>query len=139
MSKVFTIGYGGRSPAEFVQMLADSGVKTIVDVRLRPDRAAMGAFAKAKSPDKGIERLLGDAGVGYRSFIELGNVFLDFDDWQDRYARLLAQASDLLMERLLEVPPPFCLMCAEKKVSECHRRHIADSLLKRGWKVTHLE
>ena len=139
MNRLFTIGYGGRSPSELVQMLARSGVKTVVDVRLRPDRAAMGSFAKAKTPDKGIERLLGDADISYRSFIELGNPFLDFDDWQARYARLLSQAGELLLERLLETPPPFCLLCAEKKVSECHRRHVADYLAQRGWEATHLE
>ena len=54
-----------------------------VDVRLRPDRASMGTYVRAKTPDKGIEAWLGAAGIGYVSLIELGNVFLDFDDWED--------------------------------------------------------
>lgn len=31
-----------------------------------------------------------------------------------------------------------CLMCAESNPDECHRRHIADWLVRRGQRVTHL-
>lgn len=138
--KAFTVGYGGRVPDEFARLLAASGVKTIVDVRLRPDKAAMGSFAKAKDADKGIAGLLARAGVGYVSLPELGNVFLDYDDWPDRYEKFLDAAGPLLFDRLAGVPGPVCLMCAEKKLGECHRRHVAAYLAKtKGWTFTHLE
>jgi hypothetical protein len=40
---VFTIGYGGRPPTEFCGMFAAAGVRTVADIRMRPDRASMGA------------------------------------------------------------------------------------------------
>src|SRR5687768_14293390 len=126
--EAFTAGYGGRVPDEFAKMLAKAGVKTVIDVRLRPDRAAMGSFAKAKDADKGIAGLLAKAGVGYVSLPELGNVFLDYDDWPERYAKFLDAAGPLLFDRLAGVAGPVCLVCAEKKVGECHRRHIAEYL-----------
>jgi uncharacterized protein (DUF488 family) len=88
----------------------------------------MGAYVKAKTGDKGIERLLGEAGIGYRSLPELGNVFLDYDDWRERYTALLARAGDLLVSRLAEVAGPICLLCAERRPEECHRMLIAQYL-----------
>src|SRR5262245_11155472 len=137
--KFFTIGYGGRKPDDFIAMLKAARVKTLVDVRLRPDMASMGAYAKAKTSDKGIEALLARAGIGYRSLTELGNVFLAQPDWPERYRELIEKAGDLLTRRLEEVPAPFCLMCAEKRVAECHRHIIADHLIARGHAVEHLE
>jgi uncharacterized protein (DUF488 family) len=138
--KFYTIGYGGRDPKDFLEILSAKGIKTIVDVRLRPDKARLGTWVKAKTPDKGIERLLAGAEIGYVSLIELGNFFLEYYDWEVRYKTLLDQAGDLLVERLTGVSQPFSLLCAEKRVAECHRRLIAEYLVeKKGAKVEHIE
>ncbi len=135
-----TIGYGGRQPTEFLELLTRHGVRTLVDVRLRPDRASMGAYVLAKSPDKGIQGLVAKAGISYVSLVELGNLFLDRDDWQDAYRRLLAVAGDLLTQRLIALPlaAPLCLLCAEKNPSRCHRGLIADYLRGKGHEVRHI-
>jgi uncharacterized protein (DUF488 family) len=136
----FTIGYGGRAPADFTKLLTSSGVKTLIDVRLRPDRANMGVYAKAKEVEKGIAGLLTKAGVAYVSLPELGNLFLGYDDWPERYEKFLALAGPLLFDRLEGIAGPVCFMCAEKKLCECHRRHIAAYLEKtKGWTFTHIE
>jgi uncharacterized protein (DUF488 family) len=130
--KFFTIGYGGRSATEFVQLLQQHGVKLIADVRLRPERSSMGIYVKAKTPDKGIERVLAEGGIAYRSLIELGNIFVDYEDWRERYGRLLDRAREMLIEPPRQLPAPFCLMCAEKRVAECHRQQIAELLIREG-------
>jgi uncharacterized protein (DUF488 family) len=137
--KLFTVGYGGAAPRAFQECLVKAGVRTVVDVRLRPDRASMGAYVKAKAPEKGIERLLGEVGVEYRSFPELGNVFMDYDDWRERYTALLARAGELLVSRLGDVPGPICLLCAERRPEDCHRALIAQYLASvAGKEVEHL-
>jgi uncharacterized protein (DUF488 family) len=114
MMEVFTLGYGGRSQEEFLSLLQRNNIRMVVDVRLRPDRASMGIWSKAKTPDKGIESWLAASGIGYRSLIELGNVFLEYPDWQRRYQELLDSSGELLTAGLTEIPGPFCLHCAEK-------------------------
>ena len=138
--KLFTIGYGGRTPEEFIRLLGEHDLRTVVDVRLRPDRASMGIWVKAKTPDKGIERVLAQAAIGYRSLVELGNVFIDLPDWQERYALLLEKSGELLVRRLDGLPEPICLLCAEKRVAECHRQQIAEFVRRtRGADVQHIE
>lgn len=129
---LFTVGYGGRRPDDLAALLLDHGVKTVVDVRLRPDRASVGAFAKAGSPEKGIEGLLARSGIAYRSLPELGNVFRECEDWRDRYRELLERAGELLVRRLGGLAEPLCLLCAERRADECHRALIADFLARSG-------
>jgi len=56
--KFYAVEYGGRYPQDFVNLLKEKRIKTVIDVRLRPDRAAMGYYAEAKSEDKGIQRFI---------------------------------------------------------------------------------
>ena len=137
--KIYTIGYGGRKPQEFLDLLTDNGIRTVVDVRLRPDRSSMGTYVKARSNTQGIEGLLAKADIQYFSFIELGNIFMDMDDWVERYRSLIEQAGDILTGQLWQVPAPFCLMCAEKRAISCHRLIIAEYLKQKGHDVKHIE
>ena len=137
---IYTIGYGGRKPTEFTDLLTRHGARTVVDVRLRPDRASMGCYALAKSPGKGIQGLLAKAGIAYVSMVQLGNLFLDRDDWAKAYRQLLATAGELLTEQLVMLPlaQPVCLLCAEKDPAACHRGLIAEYLAARGHCVEHI-
>jgi uncharacterized protein (DUF488 family) len=138
--RFYTIGYGGRRPDDFTSLLVQHGVRSVADVRIHPDRASMGAYVKARTAEKGIEKLLADHGIGYQSILELGNMFRDLDDWRAPYGALFERAGDLLVGRLEGLPAPFCLLCAEKRVAECHRQVIAEFLVKtRGWAVEHIE
>jgi uncharacterized protein (DUF488 family) len=137
--KFYTIGYGGRLPEDFTSLLVEHGVRSVADVRIRPDRASMGSYVRARTPEKGIERLLSQCGIFYLSILELGNMFLDLHDWRGPYRELFDRAGPLLVGRLADLPEPFCLLCAEKRVSECHRQVIADFLVAdRGWTVEHI-
>ena len=133
-----TIGYGGRPPAEFVRLLTEAGVRTVADVRLRPDRSSMGSYKFTGKPTTGIEKLLADAGIGYASLPELGNLFLGYEDSLERYGTFFERAGDLLLDRLRTLPGPVCLLCAEKDIDRCHRKTIAERLAGNGSTVRHL-
>jgi uncharacterized protein (DUF488 family) len=122
---VYTVGYGGRQPQDFLDVLEQHGVETVVDVRLRPDRTRLRSFVRANEISKGIERLLAERRIAYVSLIELGNPFMDDDDWRPRYERLITSAGEVLTERLFHLPGPLCLMCAERRAATCHRWFIA--------------
>jgi hypothetical protein len=136
--KFFTIGYGGTDPGQLIEILKENRVEAVIDVRLWPHRASMGSYVLAKSPEKGIQWLLAKEGIQYHSLIELGNPFLQFDDWQDLYRQLLSSSGSLLTERLLKFPERCCLLCSEKQPADCHRSIIAEFLVERGHQVEHL-
>lgn len=134
----YTIGYGGRRPDDFLDLLQQHAIATIIDVRLRPERSHMGIYARAKTADKGIQGLLARRHIAYVSLIELGNVFMEHQDWPERYRRFFEPSGDLLLQPLEAIPPPWCLMCAEKDALACHRQYIAAHLVQRGVPVVHL-
>ncbi len=135
----YSIGYGGRNPQELIDLLKENNIKIIVDVRLRPDRAHLGIYKKAKDNNKGIEGLLMKNGISYFSFVELGNVFMNQDDWQKKYRQLLKLSGDLLINRLRQISFSFCLLCAEKKSTECHRNILSEYLELSGYNFIHIE
>ena len=58
--------------------------KSLYLYKTRSDKAMLGTWIKAKTPDTGIEKSLAEAGIGYISLIDLGNIFGEYDDWETR-------------------------------------------------------
>jgi len=137
--KIFTIGYGGRSSSEFLDLLEKADVKIVIDVRIDTAHAYSGIYIKSKDPSKGIQGLLGRAGIQYVWVPELGNPFKDDIDWKLKYQLHLEEKGDLLCSKLYEFNTPFCLLCCEKHASTCHRKVISDYLAGKGYEVEHLE
>ena len=137
--KIFTVGYGGRRPDDFIALLEKHDVHIVVDVRLKTNRAFRGVYVKSKDQHKGIQGMLERAGIEYLWVAELGNMFRDSDDWQEKYRRYLDEKGDLVCLKLYEFMRPFCLRCCEKRAVGCHRKLIAEYLVNRGYEVEHLE
>jgi uncharacterized protein (DUF488 family) len=137
--KIYTIGYGGRKPSEFIDLLKKVNVRTVVDVRLSPERAFMGIYAKGKDLHKGIQGLLERAGIQYIWVLELGNPFKDDKDWKPKYQLHLEEKGDMLCSKLYGLKTSFCLLCCEKYSSTCHRKVISEYLADKGYEVEHLE
>ena len=141
--RVFTVGHGTRPIEELLDVLAEAGVRTLVDVRRFPGSRRNPQFDQAA-----LAAAVEGAGVGYRHAVELGGrrsgepgeerfgciqvaAFRSYaarmttPEWQDALAAALAE------------PEP-CFLCAETLWTRCHRRLIAELLHAQGHEVLHL-
>ncbi len=128
MGRIFTLGYGGMSLDEFMEILRENGVETVVDVR---------RFPTSKVEEFKKERLRAELerrGFSYIHIEELGG----FRGGYQRYMK--SQDFRKGLERLENIARKSvsAIICVEENPAWCHRRHIARSLERRGWEVVHL-
>ena len=145
---IFTIGHSTRSIAEFVDLLRESSVSLVIDVRSVP--------RSRTNPQFNTDALLGDlasAQIGYEHVAELGGLrskqsnsppspndywrvksFRNYADYaltapfREGLERLRRRANDRRC----------AIMCAETLWWRCHRRIITDYLLAAGENVCHI-
>jgi len=139
----FTVGHGTRPIEELLEVLAEAGVRTLVDVRRFPGSRRHPQFNRPA-----LEADVHDAGVAYRHAVELGGR-RSGEPGEERFACIRVAAfrsyaarmsapewQDALAAALTEPGP--CFMCAETLWWRCHRRLIAELLYARGHDVVHL-
>jgi uncharacterized protein (DUF488 family) len=144
----FTIGHSTRTIAEFVNLLRESRVDFVVDVRSRPRSRTNPQFNGDDLPG-----MLAPWRIGYDHIAELGghrgkvrtaeaspNAYWKvsgFRNYAD-YALTCPFAAGLARLRDLGGRRRCAVMCAEAVWWRCHRRIIADYLLSRGERVMHI-
>jgi uncharacterized protein (DUF488 family) len=144
----FTIGHSTRTVAEFVEMLQNSGVQLVVDVRTVPRSRTNPQYNRDVLP----ETLL-DSQIGYEHIAALGGLRGRTRDvprdvngfWQNKsfhnyadYAMSESFREGLTMLRDLGHRAPCAIMCAEAVWWQCHRRIITDYLITAGETVFHI-
>ena len=132
--------------AEFLQLLAESSISMIADVRRFPSSRHNPHFNRSQ-----LRAALLDAGIAYGHFEALGgrlterrpgsentaweseafNAYADHMDTAAFQAALDALVADAAQDRT-------AVMCAEADPTHCHRRLLADALAARGWTVIHI-
>jgi uncharacterized protein (DUF488 family) len=143
---IFTVGHSTRSLEEFAALLVENGVGLVADVRTVPRSRTNPQFNAATLP-----AALTAYGIGYRHLASLGGLRKRQRDaspnaaWRNESFRnyadyaLTPEFREGLAElRRLAREKPVAIMCAEAVWWRCHRRIIADHLLARGEKVTHI-
>jgi uncharacterized protein (DUF488 family) len=144
----FTIGHSTRSIAEFVELLQESRVERVADVRSMPRSRTNPQF---NGPD--LAQSLARWQIGYEHFADLGGLrgrqHLDapalnenwrvssFRNYAD-YALTEPFAAGLARLRREGRQQRCAIMCAETLWWRCHRRIIADYLLAAGERVLHI-
>lgn len=132
-SSIYTIGYEETTPDKLVATLARKGITTVVDVRLSPISRRKG-FSKTA-----LKEALQAAGIFYVHERRLGNprefrlAARSIEECLDLYQDyMLPRWDDALSDvKPLAETSPICLLCLEKKASECHRSIVAEELAAR--------
>jgi uncharacterized protein (DUF488 family) len=144
----FTIGHSTRSIDEFVDLLNDSAVQLVVDVRTVPRSRTNPQF----NTDVFAESL-SQSQIGYEHIATLGGLRGRERDvpaevnafWRNRsfhnyadYAMSEEFRSGVTNLRALGHVRPCAIMCAEAVWWRCHRRIITDYLIAAGETVFHI-
>lgn len=144
----FTIGHSTRTLTEFVEMLQNSGVQRIVDVRSVPRSRTNPQYNHDVLP-----QALVDFQIGYEHIAALGGLRGSKRDvpkdvnafWQNQsfhnyadYAMSESFRNGLSTLRELGHRTTCAIMCAEAVWWRCHRRIITDYLITAGETVFHI-
>ena len=145
---VYTIGHSTRSIAEFVELLRQGQVDLVVDIRSNPRSRTNPQFNLGTLPE-----VLSAWQIGHQRIAELGGrrtkskvvppevngfwinqSFHNYADYalSDEFRTGLSQLTELSRERRCAI------MCSEAVWWRCHRRFVADYLLRGGRDVFHL-
>lgn len=127
---IYTIGYGGRSRAKFLELLNRYKIDILVDVRRWPNSKVVDFKQHL------MEEWLKDASIKY---VWLGSKLGGFR--KGGYEKYMAEAEFREgVKELLEAATQnrVCLMCLEVSPKGCHRRYIAKYLNKLGVRVRHI-
>jgi uncharacterized protein (DUF488 family) len=144
----FTIGHSTRSLAEFVELLRESNIELVVDVRTVPRSRTNPQFNKDTLPGSLLQFQ-----IGYEHIAELGglrgrrrsaepspNGFWQNESFRNYADYALTPSFKAGFEQLEAVGRErrSAIMCAEAVWWRCHRRIITDYLIVDGKTVFHI-
>jgi len=128
--RVWTVGHGSRSREQLLNMLKESNVETVVDVRRWPT-SKLEHFKR-----ENMERWLREAGISY---VWMGEALGGYRrGGYERYMKtedFKRGLKDLLM---MASKKRACLLCLEPNPRGCHRRFISRALQQEGVEVAHI-
>lgn len=144
----FTVGHSNRSTGEFIELLQESAIERVVDVRKLPGSTKYPHFnedsLRVSLSKEGIELLRSDALTGRRPVSR--EVAFEVNAWWENrsfhnyadHGLSLEFSAGLATLREQNVSKRVALMCSEAVWWRCHRRIIADHLLAHGEDVFHI-
>jgi uncharacterized protein (DUF488 family) len=142
---IYTIGHSTRPAEEFVRLLREHDIRTLVDIRTVPRSRRNPQFEQSVLADA-----LKAEGIEYRHLPELGGLRKPRQDsanaaWRNESFRGYADymATDEFQSGLdalvdLAQGQPTAIMCAEAVPWRCHRSLVADALTGLGHDVKHI-
>lgn len=142
---VCTIGFAKKNLRSFIEKLKNAGVKKVIDIRLH-NTSQLAGYAKKED----LEYILGLVGIAYEHHQELApteeilagykSKKINWPEYESRFRALLRGRNPLNNSSLPREAGPICLLCAEDKPAQCHRRLVAEHIADRipGSEIRHL-
>ena len=131
--KLFTIGFTKKSAERFFDLLASSGAKRVVDVRLN-NVSQLAGFAKRDDLKYFLRRVCGIDYVHLPDLAPTQEMLAGYRKEHKDWNTYEKQFLDLMRARRIEdgIPKEVidggCLLCSEDKPHRCHRRLVAQYL-----------
>ncbi|MCY3917843.1 MAG: DUF488 domain-containing protein [Chloroflexi bacterium] len=138
MNEIYTIGYGGRETDEFIAILNEYEIDTLVDVRSKPYSRFAPDFSKEK-----LSAILSRSGIQYAFMGDtLGGRPADSDcytyspqrkkkllDAKKCEAKAFYQRGIAQLNHALSSGRRIVIMCSELEPHECHRGYVLGKTL----------
>ena len=138
MNEIFTIGYGGRKTEEFLGLLKQYNIDTLVDVRSQPYSKYQEDFSK-----RNLTRILQQSDIDYRF---MGDLLGGRPDDPSCYRYSPQRKKDVLDPNRCETKKTYqtgiarlkqalydgrriVIMCSELEPKDCHRGYVLGSTL----------
>lgn len=133
--KLYTIGFTQKTAERFFGLLADHGVKRLIDIRVNPSGQLSG-FARQEDLPYFLKELGAGCEYLYLPVLaptkELMHSVRETGDW-DGYIRRFEALMDerdipAVLDRSIFETAVACLLCSEATPEHCHRRLVAERL-----------
>ena len=130
MKKIYTLGTSRRSEEDFIEILLNYDIRTLIDVRSYP-KSKIQIFTRENlenllKKENIIYVFLGKELGGFRKGgYEAYTLTQDFKNGIDKLENIASENNSVII-------------CAEKFPWKCHRKWIAREFHKRGWLVEHI-
>ena len=142
---IWTIGHSNRDIAEFVLLLKENTIESLVDVRRFPGSRKWPSYNQTN-----LEGSLSEVGIGYTHMVDLGGRRMltaasDNVAWRNASFRVYADYTETppfqnALHKLMQLAKEtkVAIMCSEAVWWRCHRAIISDYLKAAGWTVLHI-
>ena len=139
---IHTVGHSTRAIEDFIALVREGAVRTLVDVRRQPFSRRHPQFSR-----DALARSLAGAGIAYVHEVDLGghreprpdspNTAWRIDAFRGYADHMATPAFQDALARVAALEHA-AVMCAEAKPQDCHRQLLSDALVARGVAVRHL-
>lgn len=130
MKKIYTLGTSRRSEEDFIEILLNYDIRTLIDVRSYP-KSKIQIFTR-----ENLENLLKKENIAY---VFLGKELGGFrKGGYEAYTTTEDFRKGVEMLEDIASKGTGVIICAERFPWKCHRRWIARELHRRGWQVEHI-